>query len=315
MTDATQPERVSLNESIATLQIQNADKLGVIIPKPENPDDIAIYRKAANRIVADRLIRARNRTHLNNEKINKLLHAHYVRRGRNAKPWLFTNILNGKVMALPDGEETDMIAETLGIKAEILEIHLRTMPWVMEKKPKATTRVRNPRNATEMRSKAQTPEMDARDESVDKRQANGRQWHADPYYTQNTTPWPEPHQDGGGRDTGHEVEHDETGGAMPIAGEVRTTPSEEITEAGTIKISHDGRRLQISGKLWCDRATASKLRLIVPITTIHHGRGAELSAYEVRGPIQPYQLYNLMHIVYGAPLVTAVDLESGKQQN
>ena len=79
--------------------------------------------------------------------------------------------------------------------------------------------------------------------------------------------------------------------------------------AGDLKISHEGGRIHVHGKVWCDRKTAQQLRMIVPLKLLQQAHGDNPWSYEMKGPVHDYQLYNLMHVLYGAPRVLQVQLD------
>ena len=272
----------SLEEAVNILR--KAEASGTTVPEPAADTDVALYRRAANHIIADRLLTARNRSGLNNDKINRRLHSMYIERRREAKSWTFTNILNPRIMTLPDGEETSMLAEVLGIPETGLEIHLRTMPWLKTRKS-APKRKSRPLSS---RENANHPAQGVQEAD----QAPSNNWIVDEKYST-----PDALADHAPGETPHDWEEP-----------METRQTNGYKGAGDLKISHDGDNLVISGKIWCDKETAAKLRMIVPMRLINQERGDDPWCYEVRGQVHAYQLYNIIHVLYGAPQVLKVDI-------
>lgn len=49
--------------------------------------------------------------------------------------------------------------------------------------------------------------------------------------------------------------------------------------------------------------------MIVPLKLIQQAHGDNPWCYEMKGQVHDYQLYNLMHVLYGAPRVLQVELD------
>lgn len=289
-------EPLTLEKAIDNLK--KAEMQGLSVSEPKEDRDVICYRKAANRIIADRLLIARNRSGLNNDKINKRLHGMYMERNREAKGWTFTNILSPRNMSLPDGEEATMLSQILGIDEALLEIHMRTMPWLSSRLPKRSARKRKASRTGTGTAARQSPApvISASHPSTHSAPppvtspAND-QWIVDEKYS---TP------------DMHEASQSQN---IP-AWEDLPMPQDysDAKGAGDLKISHDGDNLVVSGKIWCDKETAAKLRMIVPMKLINQERGDNPWCYEIRGQVHAYQLYNIIHVLYKAPQVLKVDI-------
>lgn len=86
-------------------------------------------------------------------------------------------------------------------------------------------------------------------------------------------------------------------------------PSPATIVSGDLKISQDGEGLSVWGKVWCDKATAQKLRMMVPLRLLQQAHGDRPWSYEIKGRVHDWQLYMLMHVLYGTPRVLQVELE------
>lgn len=276
-------------------RLRKAEGAGTVITEPSSDQEVQVYREAANRIIADRLLTARNRSGLNNDKINRRMHAMYMERRREAKTWTFTNILSPRNMTLPDGEEVTMLSQILGIAEAPLEIHLRTMPWLKHRPSKKKARKdRAPRKTASAGTDRPAPDRTAAapiSRDMSPRTDDG--WIIDERYSTGD------YQDHGDLDAPQDHNEDRQMG---------TRQNSSSAGAGELKISHDGDNLIVSGKIWCDKETAAKLRMIVPMRLINQERGDDPWCYEIRGQVHAYQLYNIMHVLYKAPQVLEVDI-------
>ena len=103
-----------------------------------------------------------------------------------------------------------------------------------------------------------------------------------------------------------------TAGPPPHEKQVDAQPPRRLPDAqasaGDLKISHNEKGIHVHGKVWCDRHVAQRLRMVVPLKLIQQAHGDNPWCYEMKGQVHDYQLYNLMHVLYGAPRVLQVEL-------
>lgn len=236
--------------------IMRSEKEDRWIDRPHNNEVAKQLRRVTHKIIAARLISARNRSGLNNEKINVKMHNLYIERRRAGKNWAFTNLTSQKMSYLPDAEEIDMLCQILPIDPNALSVHIKVLPWALkEQADQAKSRRKKDVGTSVMpESKSSPVKKDA---------------------------------------------------SQYIAKE-----DDDYSSSGELKISHKGSDMIVTGGVWCDKAVVQKLRMIVPLKLVKQGLGNDKSFYEIKGPVHAYQLYNLMHILYGAPRVLDVDLSS-----
>tara|TARA_B100000929_G_scaffold167806_1_gene132915 strand:+ start:284 stop:1087 length:804 start_codon:yes stop_codon:yes gene_type:complete len=233
------------------------------IEKPANAKVAKQLRRSAHAIVAERLLQARNRSGINNERINQAMHGLYLSRRREAKAWTFTNSVSTRLTYLPDWEEIEMLAEILPTTEEIIGLHLKVIPWAL---------------------------ADQREE------AKKRKGKDNPPMPKDLTPTAPASQQASASSVPTKTQQHPQGPATQMS-------------AGDLKISHEGGRIHVHGKVWCDRKTAQQLRMIVPLKLLQQAHGDNPWSYEMKGPVHDYQLYNLMHVLYGAPRVLQVQLD------
>lgn len=249
------PDNATQNE-IGTI-ILKAETERLVIDRPYNEATVKTVRKLIHILIAERLIRARNKTALNNDKINRLMLEGYVELGRNTKSWTFTNAVSSKMSYLPDKGEVIMLSEILGVSSNSIGPHLIIAPWLLDYQKEQNER-------PERRKKA--PAKPSANESI---------------------------QD-------HKIVRDD--GEAPQA--VMSVPM----NAGDIKISHSEKGIFVNGKIWCNNEVAERLKMIVPLNLIQQAKFNDPWCYEVKGQIHDYQLYNLMHVLYGSPRVLSVEM-------
>ena len=272
------------DEELQRLVIR-CDNEGRTIERPKDPDTARHLRKVVHDIMANRLIGARNRSGINNNRINKAMHRLYMERRRDPRLWSFTNFVSDKISLLPDSEEIEMLAGVIPLDRTAAEMHLRVIPWAIEDQ---RDEARRRRKNKEARSAAQ------RRVSQTISQSNTVQV-AESAGLQNSTT----------SDIGS------SSADQPIEPPVYEAEPFSMAEGGDIKISHHGGHIHLHGKIWCTRATAQKLRMIVPLKLLEQSRGDNPWSYEISGPVHDYQLYNLFHILYGTPRVLSVELPEG----
>lgn len=272
--------------------IISCEEKGQIIERPENSLQYRALTCAMNDILAGRLTDRRNITGLNNEKINSLMHGAYMERNRNPKAWTFTNILSSKTRYLPDSEEVEMLSNILRGDKELFSIHLKVTPWIEREEFRRREERRKRREQRQERRGRVAQKVSAiakeKTDAAEKNPAENRE-------VIETT-------------TTVKMEKKKFPSALVAARPSKVIPKENTTQ-GDIKISNEGDKIVISGKIWCDKKTAGLLRMIVPIKLIKQGAPNDLWSYEIYGPIHGYQLYNLAHVLYGTPKVLTVDLE------
>lgn len=257
--------------------VLNSEKHKRQIQKPQNKEDIKTLRKVVYNIISDRLIRARNRprSNLDNDKINRMMLDSYKRRKRPEKTWAFTNAISGQVSFL-DEEEVTMMAEILDINEDVISLHIKVIPWALEdqKKDRAARRARDAnKRERQIRETAPTPNPYVPAEN------NTQNKKSDPApVCANATP------------------------AVKQA-EKRQAPY----DVGNINISHSDGVIHISGRIWCGKKEAFKLQMVLPLKLLTKGKKGDPDSYEVRTQVHPYQLYNIMHVLYGIPRVVAVE--------
>lgn len=269
--------------------VENAERRGYVIRKPANPHNLRLIKQAVHAVIAERLTEARNSSGLNNDKINRLMLDNYMRRKRQGKAWTFTNAMSSKTIYLADAEEVDMLAKILKVEPEKIGIHLAIIPWAL-----ADQQARRD-------AKRQTPVRRRKNDQLPPRKAAPPERAEKDMQTQTTAPAPRPRQDS-------PPDHPAPVRAAPR----RPTPPEPKSiplHAGDLKITHSGDNVQVHGKVWCTLEVAQKLRMIVPLKLINQAKGDDPWCYEIGGPVHAYQLYNLMHVLYGAPRVTAVQMD------
>ena len=265
-------EMMSLDE--AKKFVENAEKRGYVIKRPQNPHNLRVIIQAVHALVTDRLIAARNQSKLNNDKINRMMVDQYMLRKRRGKAWTFTNAISPRTSYFPDEEEVEMLAKILNVSSENIGIHLNLVPWIIDDQ-NARREVRNKTRTTSRRLK-----------SADKNVHN---------CTVNT-----------GTNTVSQEKYFAKK-SNPVQSE--RMQNIEAINVSDIKISHNGGNIRVHGKIWCTLDVAQKLRMIVPLKLINQAKGNEPWCYDINGPVHAYQLYNLMHVIYGAPRVTAVQMD------
>jgi len=216
-------------------------------------------RRVVHGIVAERLIEARNRSGINNDRINALMHSLYLERKRDPKAWAFSNAVGKKNTYLPDEEEIDMLSTIIPIDKKLISLHLRIIPWAMDVQRAEHEQRRRKEEARKMTTSRDTPT---------------------PHVDRTATPMRPPAQ----------IENAQA-------------------SAGDLKISHNEKGIHVHGKVWCNRHVAQRLRMIVPLKLIQQAHGDNPWCYEMKGQVHDYQLYNLMHVLYGAPRVLQVELD------
>ncbi len=254
--------------------IMSAERNDRCIEKPENPEAAKRIRRSLHKLVAERLIHARNRSSLNNDKINRAMMSEYILRKRNGKSWAFTNAISTKSSHLPDAEEIEMLSKIIGADEEHIGLHLKVAPWSIEDQQNQRRRKTQTRSQTDKTSNINSP---TRNET-----SNQRVEHTMP-----SAPHDHPYQQGNG----------------PME------PAQVPGHAGDIKISHSNNNLHIHGKIWCSKKLAESLELIIPLKLIQAARHDDPSCYEISGRVHSYQLYNLMHLIYGSPRVISVQMD------
>lgn len=265
--------------------VEKAERQGYVIRKPANPHNLRLIKQAVHAIIAERLIQARNASRLNNDKINRMMVDHYIRRRRKGKAWTFTNALSERTIYLADEEEVEILSKILNVEKDHIGIHLTIIPWALadqqarrDAKPPRTRRKKNDQ-PTQQRSQP----APARSES-DMHRTDGPPDYSPP------PPLSDPRSE--------------------VRPPRQKAPAEAIPlHAGDLKITHSGLNVHVHGKVWCSLEIAQKLRMIVPLKLINQAKGDDPWSYEINGPVHAYQLYNLMHVLYGAPRVTAVQMD------
>ena len=238
--------------------VTRCEKEGRSLDRPADPVVAKQVRRLVHSLVAGRLIEARNRSGINNDRVNHLMHSLYLERRRDPKTWAFSNAVGKRNTYLPDEEETQMLASILPVDAAEIGMHLAVIPWAMEDQRK---------------------EHDERRRRKDARSSPARK--------------------------GDQMKNiEETAAPAPPA-----TMENARASAGDLKISHNGQGIHVHGKVWCDRRVAQKLRMVVPLRLIQQAHGDNPWCYEMKGQVHDYQLYNLMHVLYGAPRVLEVELD------
>jgi hypothetical protein len=174
----------------------------------------------------------------------------------------------------PDAEEVEMLAGILGVSMESIGVHITLIPWIIEDQ-NARREVRNKTRTTSQRIKSadknvQASTVDASTNTVSQEKSFAKQ-------------------------------------SKPVQSE--RMQNIEAINISDIKISHSGGNIRVHGKIWCTIDVAQKLRMIVPLKLINQAKGNEPWCYDINGPVHAYQLYNLMHVIYGAPRVTAVQMD------
>jgi len=240
--------------------VLHSEKEGRIVDRPARAPVARQLRRVVHSIVAQRLIEARNRSGINNERINALMHSLYLERRRDPKGWAFSNSVAKKNTYLPDEEEVEMLASILPVDIADISIHLKVVPWALEDQKAEHDERRRKENAR--RNPIQTKE---------------------PTMTTTTS--------------------------APRPTDVPSPSGRARTSAGDLKISHNSDGIHVHGKVWCDRHVAQRLRMIVPLKLIQQAHGDNPWCYEMKGRVHDYQLYNLMHVLYGAPRVLKVELD------
>ena len=255
--------------------VLRAEKEDRMVERPPTDEVARQLRRVVHSLVAQRLIAGRNKSGLNNDKINQLMHSLYLERKREAKAWTFTNAVSKRIAFLPDEEEVEMLSQILNLSPEHIGLHLKVIPWAMEdQKAEHEERRRKSDAKKDPATKTQGPKTK---EST----------------TKSAPPVPAPKLS------------EKADASSPQ--ETKKIPNS--ISAGDLKISHQGEQIHVHGKVWCDRRVAQRLRMIVPLKLLEQARGDNPWAYEIKGPVHNYQLYNLMHVLYGAPRVLQVQLD------
>jgi len=252
--------------------IMRSEKEQRMIEKPQNKVASKALRRIVHGVIAARLVSARNRSGLNNDKINRLMLEGYLDRRREGKAWSFTNALSPKTNTLLDSEEVEMLSRILNVEEAVIGMHLSVLPWAIQEQRE---------ERAEQRKKAPRANRKAKPARVQNNKAANQS---------RTSP--------------------ETTDRVDQAVNTQALNSPAIPQhAGDLKITHSGSSLHVHGKVWCDRSTAQKLRMIIPLKLINQARADDPWCYEMNGPVHSYQLYNLMHVLYATPRVLEVELE------
>lgn len=239
--------------------VLRSEKEDRTIDRPARAAVAKQIRRVVHSLVAERLIEARNRIGINNDRINALMHSLYLERRRDPKTWSFSNAVSRKSTHLPDEEEIEMLSTIIGVDARHASLHLRVIPWAMDD---------------------QRAEREARRKKEEARKMTTIQDSPPPHRDTTASPARPPAQVGAAQ-----------------------------ASAGDLKISHNEKGIHVHGKVWCDRHVAQRLRMIVPLKLIQQAHGDNPWCYEMKGQVHDYQLYNLMHVLYGAPRVLQVELD------
>lgn len=264
-------------ETVRSL-LMDCESKGRSIRRPDTEAMALLLRREAHAIIANRLTLARNRSRLNNDKINRLMHNKYLERGRIGKGWTFTNALNKRNAVLLDDEEVEMLSQILAIPEDQIALHLKVIPWALKDQKERQERRKKKTPAPKKKSAETITHVEA---DVGPSKA--------------------------GRILTKKILIPASGVKSSEAQSRPVAPDQVPLQGGDIKISHGKSGIRVTGKIWSDLATAQKLRMIVPLKLIHQAQHDDPWCYEINSPVFPYQLYNLMHVLYGAPRVLKVE--------
>lgn len=137
--------------------VLRSEKEDRTIDRPARAAVAKQIRRVVHSLVAERLIEARNRSGINNDRINALMHSLYLERRRDPKTWSFSNAVSRKSTHLPDEEEIEMLSTIIGVDARHASLHLRVIPWAMDDQRAEREARRKKEEARKMTTTQDTP--------------------------------------------------------------------------------------------------------------------------------------------------------------
>jgi hypothetical protein len=252
--------------------ILKAEQEGVQIERPESDEVAVMVSSKIHELLRNRYIGTRNKTSLNNDKINNRMHSLYMERRRNPKQWTYTNIVSPKTQYFPDSEEVEMMGSIIGGDLERLSFHLRIAPWVMRLQESRRTENRKKTPATRSARKSSRKSASTKTISKPLETTTSITVKSNDMTPTAIDVGPSgPRFDRQPRNTPKtEIRNNAPAPFRRGYGEDRTQNS------GSFKTSYGPNGIFVQGKIWCDSATKQKLECIIPFSIYGHDRDKDM---------------------------------------